>query len=104
VPTFLQQGGSNVEGQFVQIGTNPFEDSASIPAMKRYLAPGGPQNESGSGVLGGLLFETAARQVVLSDGRTGSRGRFARQVRRPTTSRPAESGTPGRTACRTAAS
>ena len=72
VPTFLQQGGANVEGQFVQIGTNPFEDASTIPAMKRYLSLNGPQNEVGlEAYSAGLLFETAAKQAVQADGKNG---------------------------------
>jgi hypothetical protein len=72
VPAFLQQGGANVEGQFVQIGTNPFEDAASIPAMKRYLTAGGPQSEVGlEAFAAGLLFETAAKQVIVDEGKNG---------------------------------
>jgi len=72
VPTFLQQGGGNVDGQFVQIGTNPFEDAGTIAAMKRYLTAGGPQNEVGlEAYSAGLLFETAARQVVQTEGKNG---------------------------------
>jgi len=71
-PTFLDQGGANIEGQFVQIGTNPFEDASTIAAMKRYITAGGPQNEVGlEGYSAGLLFETAAKQVVLDDGKNG---------------------------------
>jgi hypothetical protein len=72
VPTFLDQGGANVEGQFVQIGTNPFEDASTIAAMKRYLTAGGPPSEIGlEAYTAGLLFETAAKQVVQTDGKNG---------------------------------
>jgi hypothetical protein len=72
VPNFLDQGGANVDGQFVQIGTNPFEDASSIAAMKRYLTAGGPQNEIGlEAYSAGLLFETAAKQVIQADGKNG---------------------------------
>jgi len=72
VPSFLDQGGANVEGQFVQIGTNPFEDASTIAAMKRYLTAGGPQSEVGlEAYSAGLLFETAAKQVVQTDGKNG---------------------------------
>ena len=71
-PTFLSQGGTNVEGQFVQIGTNPFEDAASIPAMKKYLSAGGPRNEAGlESASAGLLFQTAANQVIADVGKAG---------------------------------
>ena len=46
-PTFISQGGANAENQYVQITNNPFEDAASIPAMKKYLANGGPQSQVG---------------------------------------------------------
>jgi hypothetical protein len=72
VPSFLDQGGTNIEGQFVQIGTNPFEDASSIAAMKRYLTAGGPPSEVGvEAYSAGLLFEAAAKQVVLADGKNG---------------------------------
>ena len=72
VPSFLEQGGANVEGQFVQIGTNPFEDASTIAAMKRYLTAGGPQSEVGlEAYAAGLLFETAAKQVVADEGKNG---------------------------------
>jgi len=71
-PPFLSQGGAKVEGQFVQIGTNPFEDAASIPAMKKYLSAGGPHNEAGlESASAGLLFQTAAGQVIADVGKAG---------------------------------
>jgi hypothetical protein len=71
-PSFLSQGGANVEGQYVQIGTNPFEDAASIPAMKKYLSAGGPRNEAGlESASAGLLFQAAANQVVAAEGKAG---------------------------------
>jgi hypothetical protein len=72
VPSFLDQGGANVDGEFVQIGTNPFEDASTIAAMKRYLTAGGPQSEVGlEAYSAGLLFEGAAKQVVQTDGKNG---------------------------------
>ena len=71
-PSFVSQGGAHVDGQYVQIGTNPFEDAGSIPAMKKYLSAGGPRNEAGlEPATAGLLFQTAANQVVAADGKGG---------------------------------
>jgi hypothetical protein len=71
-PAFLSQGGAAVEDQLVQISTNPFEDSASIPAMKKYLANGGPRNQAGlESAAAGLLFQNAANQVIASEGKAG---------------------------------
>jgi len=70
--TFLQQGGTAVEGQFVQIHTSPFEDAASIPAIKRYLAAGGPRNQVGlESAAAGYLFQAAANQVIAAEGKHG---------------------------------
>jgi hypothetical protein len=71
-PTFLSQGGATVEGQFVQITSNPFEDASSIPSMKRYLAAGGPQSLLGlESYSAGLLFESAAKSVLAAEGKNG---------------------------------
>jgi hypothetical protein len=71
-PTFLTQGGAKVEGQLIQIGTNPFEDAATIPAMKKYLSLGGPHNEAGlESTSAGLLFQTAADQAIADAGNAG---------------------------------
>ena len=108
VPSFLDQGGTNIEDQFVQIGTNPFEDTSSIAAMKRYLTAGGPQSEVGlEAYSAGLLFKGAAKQVVLSDGKNGLAGSpcSARSPPSTTSTAAASSARPRwATGCRTAAS
>lgn len=71
-PTFISQGGANAESTYVQITNNPFEDAASIPAMKKYLANGGPQSQVGlESYSAGLLFQGAAQQVLAAEGKTG---------------------------------
>ncbi len=62
--SFLADGGAAVEGQFVQIPIEPFEDATEIPGLRIYL-----QQSSQAGVLpsvqgaemfaAGLLFEDA---------------------------------------------
>jgi hypothetical protein len=68
VSGFPQQGGSTVDGTFVQISITPFEDAGSVPAVKRYLNSGGPRNEVGveSAAAGGL-FQTAVNKVYGPD-------------------------------------
>jgi hypothetical protein len=71
-PTFISQGGANAENEYVQITTNPFEEAGSIPALKRYLANGGPQSQAGlESYVAGLLFESTARQVLAAEGKNG---------------------------------
>ena len=73
---FLAQGGTAVNGEFVQIEVNPFEESRSIPAMRSYLkytkrdgvTPTITGEES---FAAGMLFEDAARQVVADGGSDG---------------------------------
>jgi len=62
---FLQQGGAAVDDQFVQIGITPFEDANAVPAVKKYLAAGGPRTQIGvESAAAGLLFQNAVNQVT----------------------------------------
>ena len=80
--SFLADGGAAVEGQFVQIPIEPFEDATEIPGLRIYL-----QQSSQAGVLpsvqgaemfaAGLLFEdavTARAYQGRADPRLGPRG------------------------------
>lgn len=69
---FLDQGGPAVEDEFVQIGTNPFEEAGAIPAMAKYLAKGGPRTQAGlESYSAGLLFQTVTGQVATAAGKAG---------------------------------
>ncbi|MEI8002504.1 MAG: hypothetical protein WCI50_14250, partial [Actinomycetes bacterium] len=71
-PTFLSQGGPAVASEYVQIGTNPFEEAAAIPALKTYLAHSGPQTEPAvESYAASLLFDQATRQVLAQVGKDG---------------------------------
>jgi substrate-binding family protein len=74
--SFVVQGGPAVNGQFVQIEVNPFEESRSIPAMRSYLKytkkDGAQPTITGEeSFAAGMLFEQVARQVVAQDGSNG---------------------------------
>jgi ABC-type branched-subunit amino acid transport system substrate-binding protein len=73
---FLTQGETAVNGEYVQIEVNPFEESRSIPPMRSYLkftkkdgvTPSITGEES---FAAGMLFEQVARQVVADAGSAG---------------------------------
>ena len=67
-PDFTAQGGSTVAGTFVQIGITPFEDADAVPAVKRYLAAGGPRSQTGvESAAAGVLFQSAVTKVYGPD-------------------------------------
>ena len=73
---FVVQGGAAVNGQYVQIEVNPFEESHSIPAMRSYLKytkkDGVQPTITGEeSFAAGMLFEQVARQVVTAGGSNG---------------------------------
>lgn len=63
-PDFTAQGGSVVDGTFVQVGIVPFEDADAVPAVKKYLAAGGPRSQVGvESAAAGALFQTAVTKA-----------------------------------------
>ncbi|HZP30996.1 MAG TPA: ABC transporter substrate-binding protein [Acidimicrobiia bacterium] len=73
---FLTAGGAAVNGEYVQIEVNPFEESRSIPAMASYLRytkkDGATPTVTGEeSFAAGMLFEQVARQVVTDNGSDG---------------------------------
>jgi hypothetical protein len=67
-PDFTTQGGSVVDGTFVQIGITPFEDADAVPAVKKYLAAGGPRSQTGvESAAAGVLFQTAVTKAYGPD-------------------------------------
>lgn len=67
-PDFPAQGGSVVDGTFVQIGIVPFEDADAVPAVKKYLAAGGPRSQTGvESAAAGVLFQTAVTKAYGPD-------------------------------------
>lgn len=75
-PSLISEGGSAVEGQYVSIQHNPFEDAGEIPAMQAYLDYS-ERTRGGTGSFGlnafaaGLLFEQVANEIVGRDGPNG---------------------------------
>jgi hypothetical protein len=75
-PSFLTSGGTAVEGQVIDLGVNPLVDQRAIPAMGAFVramhhlgaVPSVPALESYSA---SLLFEQAARQVIVTSGTNG---------------------------------
>jgi len=70
----LEQGGADVERQYVQTGFLPFEEAASNPMLKRFLRNVGKENADAFGVqafASGVLFEQAVEQAVKADGVNG---------------------------------
>jgi ABC-type branched-subunit amino acid transport system substrate-binding protein len=72
----LVQGGAAVNGEYVQIPVNPFEESRSIPAMASYLryskkAGVSPSTTGVESFAAGMLFEQVARQLVVDNGSDG---------------------------------
>ena len=73
---FLTGGGPAVNGEYVQIEVNPFEESRLVPALKAYnkYTKRDGVTASTTGVesfAAGMLFEQAARQVVADQGSDG---------------------------------
>jgi len=65
---FLEQGAGTVDGTFVQISVTPFEDANAVPAVKKYLASGGPRNQVGvESAAAGTLFQTAVNKAYGPD-------------------------------------
>jgi hypothetical protein len=68
---FLQQGGSAVESQYVQLAQLPFEESRSNAALANYVKYAGASNVDGFGAyawIASLLFRDVVNQVVKQGG------------------------------------
>jgi ABC-type branched-subunit amino acid transport system substrate-binding protein len=70
----LEQGGADVERQYVQTGFLPFEEAASNPMLERFLRNVGKENADAFGAqafASGVLFEQAVEQAVEAGGVNG---------------------------------
>ena len=70
----LEQGGADVEGQYVSLLFLPFEDAKSNPMLANFLKFTGPAKADGFGIqawASGLLFQQAAEAAVKKGGVNG---------------------------------
>ena len=70
----LEQGGADVEGQYVSLLFLPFEDAKTNPMLANFLKFTGPAKADGFGIqawASGLLFQQAAEAAVKKGGVNG---------------------------------
>jgi ABC-type branched-subunit amino acid transport system substrate-binding protein len=73
-PTFIPQGGADVEGEYVQIGFLPFEEAKSNPMLANFLKYTGKDKANGYSAIAfatGLLLRDAVNAVVKQAGNDG---------------------------------
>jgi hypothetical protein len=75
-PSFLTEGGSTVEGEYVAIETVPFSDRRRVPEMRTYLATTARNGETPDydglrAYVTGLLAQEALEAVVEAQGEDG---------------------------------
>jgi Periplasmic binding protein len=70
-PTFIPQGGADIEGEYVSIGFVPFEEAKSIPLEREFLKYVGRDKANVYSVIAfaeGLLFRGAVEALVKKSG------------------------------------
>jgi hypothetical protein len=73
-PTFIPQGGADVEGEYVQIGFLPFEEAKANPMLANFLKYVGKDKANGYSAIAwatGLLLRDAVASVVKTAGNDG---------------------------------
>jgi hypothetical protein len=73
-PTFLPQGGADVDGQYVQIGFLPYEEAKYNPMLANFLKYVGKDKANGYSAIAwatGLLLRDAVAEVVKTAGNDG---------------------------------
>jgi len=73
-PTFIPQGGADVEGEYVQIGFLPFEEAKSNPMLANFLKYVGKNKANGYSAIAwanGLLLRDAVAAAVKTAGNDG---------------------------------
>jgi ABC-type branched-subunit amino acid transport system substrate-binding protein len=71
---FIDQGGADVEGQYVTLAQLPFNESKSNKALANYIKFAGADNVDGFGAyawIAGLLFRDSVNAIVQRDGVNG---------------------------------
>ncbi len=73
-PTFIPQGGADVEGEYVQIGFLPYEEANTNPMLANFLKYVGKDKANGYSAIAwanGLLLRDAVASVVKTAGNDG---------------------------------